>query len=125
MFLNGLDMNYALLMKGLGLKWRDINGREMDDLFAFFKSKGVKCLRVRIWFGESGPSRLSYALKLAEEAHALDFKIQPTIFLSDSWADLYKQPEPGCWISFDVQSKLKHIKSYISNALNQEVCWWA
>jgi arabinogalactan endo-1,4-beta-galactosidase len=117
MFLNGLDMNYALLMKGLGLKWRDINGREIDDLFAFFKSKGVNCLRVRIWFGESGPSRLSYALKLAEEAHALDFKIQPTIFLSDSWADLYKQPEPGCWISFDVQSKLKHIKSYISKVI--------
>jgi hypothetical protein len=56
-------MNYALLMKGLGLKWRDINVREIDDLFAFFQSKGVNCLRVRIWFGESGPSRLSYALE--------------------------------------------------------------
>jgi arabinogalactan endo-1,4-beta-galactosidase len=117
MFLNGLDMNYAPLMKELGLKWRDIDGREIEDLFAFFKGKGVNCLRVRIWFGESGPSTPSYALKLAEEAYALDFKIQPTIFLSDGWADLYKQPGPEDWVSLDFQSKLKHVKSYVSKVV--------
>ncbi|MBS7613818.1 glycosyl hydrolase 53 family protein [Candidatus Bathyarchaeota archaeon] len=108
-------MNYALLMKGLGLKWRDRDGKEIDDLFTFFKSKGVNRLRVRIWVGGSGPSRLPYALKLAEEAYMLDFKIQPTIFLSDCWADLYKQPEPKDWASLDFQSKLSKIQSYISS----------
>lgn len=117
MLLNGLDMNYAPLMKGLGLKWRDGDGREIDDLFAFFKDKGANCLRVRIWVGGSGPSRLPYALKLAEEAYTLDFKIQPTIFLSDGWADLYKQPEPKDWALLDFQSKLNKIKSYISSVV--------
>jgi arabinogalactan endo-1,4-beta-galactosidase len=107
-------MNYAPLMKELGLKWRRPDGSEIDDLLLFFKSKGANCLRIRIWFGESGPSTLSYALKLAEEAYALDFKIQPTIFLSDSWADLYKQPEPENWASLDFQTKLRRVKSYVS-----------
>ncbi|MEM3547316.1 MAG: glycosyl hydrolase 53 family protein [Candidatus Bathyarchaeia archaeon] len=115
--LNGLDMNYTPLMRELGLKWRDRDGREIDNLLAFFKGKGVNCLRVRIWFGGSGPSRLPYALKLAEEAYTLDFKIQPTIFLSDGWADLYKQPEPKDWASLSLQSRLNKIKSYVSNVV--------
>lgn len=32
MFLNGLDMNYAPLMKELGLNWGHPDGREIDNL---------------------------------------------------------------------------------------------
>jgi len=114
MFLNGLDMNYVPLMEELGLKWKDEDRREIHNLFSFFKSKGANCLRVRIWIGDSGPSRLTYAMNLAEKAYEADLKIQPTIFLSDRWADLYKQPEPESWASLNLQDRLKLIESYVS-----------
>jgi len=117
MFLNGLDMNYVPLMEELGLKWRDEDKREINDLFSFFKSKGANCLRVRIWIGDSGPSRLPYAMNLAEKAYEADLKIQPTIFLSDRWADLYKQPEPESWASLNFQDKLKLIEPYVSKVV--------
>jgi len=112
MFLNGLDMNYYPLMKELGLKWMDEDKQGIDDLFSFFRNKGANCLRVRIWVGDSGPSRLSYAMNLAYKACKADLKVQPTIFLSDCWADLYKQPEPRIWVSLGFSEKLKLIESH-------------
>ena len=119
MFLNGLDMNYVPLMKEVGLGWRDEAGQEIDDLFSFFRCKGASCLRIRIWVGDSGPSRLPYAMNLAEEACKADLKIQPTIFLSDSWADLYKQPEPKSWGSISFQEKLNLIESYVTKVTQE------
>lgn len=117
MFANGLDMNYVLLMKKAGLRWRDEHKREVSDLFSFFRSKGANCIRVRIWFGDAGPSRLPYALNLADEACSADLKIQPTIFLSDSWADLYKQPAPKTWTLLSFEDKLKLIEPYVSKVV--------
>jgi len=119
MFLNGLDMNFIPLMEELGLKWRDEDRREIDNLFSFFTSKGANCLRVRIWVGDSGPSRLPYAMNLAERACEAGLKIQPTIFLSDRWADLYKQPEPESWASLNFKDKLKLIESYVSKVVER------
>jgi len=106
-------------MEEIGLGWRDEDKREINNLFPFFKSKGANCLRVRIWIGDSGPSRLPYAMNLAERAYRADLKIQPTIFLSDRWADLYKQPEPESWASLDFQGKLKLIESYVPRVVER------
>lgn len=116
MFLNGLDVNYAPLMEELGLKWITEEGRPLNDsdaLLYFFRDKGVNCIRIRIWFGESGPSRLPYATKLAKRAVEAGMWIQPTILLSDSWADLYKQPMPKLWELLPLEERLKHTRSYI------------
>jgi len=58
-------------------------------------------------------------MNLAERACQAGLKIQPTIFLSDSWADLYKQPEPESWASLNFQDKLKLIESYISKVVEK------
>ncbi len=113
MFLNGLDSNYALLMRRAGLEWRNRDGSDVD-IFPFFRSKGAGCLRIRIWVGKSGPSRLPYAMNLADEACEAGLKIQPVIFLSDGWADLYKQPAPETWDSPSFRDKLKLIECHIS-----------
>jgi len=118
MFVNGLDMNYAPLMEKVGLKWGDEYRQEID-LFPFLKCKGANCLRVRIWVGNSGPSRLPYAMNLIERAYEVDLKIQPTIFLSDGWADLYKQPAPKTWASLSFQDRLKRIESHVSKVVRQ------
>jgi len=112
MFLTGLDANYVPLMRKAGREWRDRDGREID-LFPFLRSKGASCLRIRIWVGNSGPSRLPYGMRLAEEAWKAGLKIQPTIFLSDGWADLYKQPAPKTWASISSQHRLKLIEYHI------------
>jgi len=119
MFLNGLDMNYVPIMKAQGIKWMDEDKQEIDDLFEFFKQMGANCLRIRIWVGDSGPSRLPYALNLAEMACNAGMKIQPTIFLSDGWADLYKQPEPKSWASLDFREKIRLIEFFISKVIKK------
>jgi len=117
MFLNGVDINYAPLMEELGFRWKTESGEEVDDLVSFFKSVGINCVRLRIWFGDSGPSRLPYALKLAERACEAGMRIQPTIFLSDSWADLFKQPAPAAWAPLPFEARLRHVASYILKVL--------
>ncbi|MCX8183013.1 MAG: arabinogalactan endo-1,4-beta-galactosidase [Crenarchaeota archaeon] len=114
MFLNGIDSNYAPLMEELGFRWKTESGVEIDDILSFFKGLGVNCIRLRIWFGDSGPSRLPYASRLAEKALGVGMRIQPTIFLSDSWADLFKQPAPATWASLQFETRLKLVASYIS-----------
>lgn len=117
MFLNGIDANYIPLMEKMNFKWKTESGKEIGDILSFFKDVGINCMRTRIWFGDSGPSRLPYALKLAERACEVNMKIQPTIFLSDSWADLFKQPAPAMWISLPFETRLKLVALYVSKVV--------
>jgi arabinogalactan endo-1,4-beta-galactosidase len=103
--LNGIDANYIPLMRAQGLEWRDRGGREIANLFAFFRERGVSCFRLRIWFGGEGPSRLLYALELAREAVGAGYLLHPVVFLSEGWADLYKQPAPKGWERLDVDAR--------------------
>lgn len=106
-------------MEDLGLKWRDQNGEEIEDIFSFFRSKGFNCFRVRIFVGDVGPSKLLYATRIIKRAYGNGFKLQPTFFLSDRWADLYKQPEPEEWSRFSFQDKLNAIRTYMSNVMDK------
>ncbi|MEM2960155.1 MAG: glycosyl hydrolase 53 family protein [Candidatus Bathyarchaeia archaeon] len=117
--MKGVDANYTLVMKGLGLKWWNQNDQEIDDIFSFFRSIGFECFRVRIWVGDVGPSRLLYASKIIKRARENGFKIQPTFFLSDCWADLYKQPEPKDWATTSFQDKIKIIRTYMSSVMGK------
>jgi arabinogalactan endo-1,4-beta-galactosidase len=119
MTLKGIDANYVLLMEDLGLRWWDQDDQEIEDIFYFFKSKGFDCFRVRIWVGDSGPSKLLYASKIIKRACENGFKIQPTFFLSDSWADLYKQPEPKDWSTSSFKDKLNFIRIHISKVMDK------
>ncbi|MCX8171536.1 MAG: arabinogalactan endo-1,4-beta-galactosidase, partial [Candidatus Bathyarchaeota archaeon] len=117
--LKGLDANYILIMEDLGLKWWDESGCEIEDIFSFFRSAGFECFRVRIWVGDVGPSKLLYASEIIERACGSGFSIQPTFFLSDCWADLYKQPEPRSWVSRSLQDKLGLVRIYMSNVMDK------
>jgi arabinogalactan endo-1,4-beta-galactosidase len=103
--LNGIDANYIPLMRAQGLGWRDRGGGEVADLLAYFRERGVSCFRLRVWYGREGPSRLPYALELAREAAGAGYLLHPVIFLSEGWADLYKQPAPRGWEQLDVDAR--------------------
>ncbi len=119
MVLKGVDANYTLLMEDLGLKWWNQNDQEIVDIFSFFRLKGFECFRVRIWVGDVGPSKLLYASEIVKRACENDFKIQPTFFLSDCWADLYKQPEPRDWAATSFQDKLRLIRTYMFKVMGK------
>jgi arabinogalactan endo-1,4-beta-galactosidase len=110
-FLLGIDANYALAMKQLGLSWYDENGRKVEP-YEFFAGKGINSARIRLWVGEEGPSKLKYALETAKRAKEVKMDILLVLFLSDRWADLYKQPMPEIWTNLDFNQKKEAIESY-------------
>ncbi len=118
MFLNGIDANYVLLMERLGFKWKDENKRQIDDVYGYFKRKGVNSLRVRLWVGNRGPSRLYYAASTALRAKACGLHLYIVLFLSDRWADLYKQPAPPEWSSMDIDRRIEAVKRYVGEVLD-------
>ena len=65
-FLMGIDANYVLVMKNLGLSW--YVGERKIEPYKFFADEGINFARIRLWVGEEGPSRLNYAIKTAKIA---------------------------------------------------------
>jgi len=116
--LNGIDANYIPLMRAQGLKWRDRDGEEVPNLLVYFRGKGLSCFRLRVWYGEEGPSRLPYALKLAGEAASAGFLLHPVVFLSEGWADLYKQPAPKGWEQLDVDARSRLAAEFVSKVVD-------
>lgn len=108
----GVDMNYALAMMERGLFWRDANGDPVRDVYRFLAEKGVNAARIRIWVGQGGPSRLDYAISTAGMASESGMSIHPVLFLSDGWADLYKQPAPRAWGEMNLDARRKTVCEY-------------
>jgi len=90
-FLNGIDANYVPLMENLGIRWFDEKGKVIDEIYSYFASKGINSARIRLWVGKEGPSKLYYVERIAKRALEAKMSIYLVLFLSDGWADLYKQ----------------------------------
>jgi len=69
--LSRIDANYIPLMGAQGLKWRGRGSGAAPNSLAYFMDKGVSCSRLRVWYGEEGPSRLPYALGSADAGYPL------------------------------------------------------
>jgi len=117
-FLVGVDANYVLAMKQLYLSWYDENGRKVEP-YEFFAQKGINSARIRLWVGEEGPSRLKYALETAKMAKEARMGILLVLFLSDKWADLYKQPTPEIWTNLNFDQKKEVIEDYARNVVER------
>lgn len=111
-FLNGVDANYVPLMESLGFVWRTEKGELISDLFSYFAERGVNSFRVRLWVGEEGPSRFRYALGVMGRAAAAGMRVYVAMFLSDRWADLYKQPAPLAWEGLSVEERVRVVEAY-------------
>ena len=118
---NGIDANYAPLMMGLGFSWRTERGEPIGDLYRYLAEKGINCARVRLWVGEEGPSRFHYATSVMEMAREANMDVYLVIFLSEGWADLYKQPAPKAWETLSIERKTEVVKVYTADVIKRIV----
>ncbi len=106
----GIDSNYALDMATRQRAWKDRSGPV--DPCAMFAKLGCQNARIRLWVGENGINRLTYATETARCAQQAGLKPYLVIFLSDDWADFVKQPAPAEWKNLAAKLKLGAIEAY-------------
>jgi len=108
----GVDANYTLAMIERGLSWRDDSGEPVGDLYRFLAEKGANAARIRLWVGFEGASRLLYATTISKMAAKASMSLHLVLFLSDAWADLFKQPVPKAWSELNLRERSKVIRGY-------------
>jgi arabinogalactan endo-1,4-beta-galactosidase len=106
----GIDSNYALDMTTHHKPWKDRTGPV--DPCALFAKLGCGNARIRLWVGDNGINRLTYATETARRAQRAGLKPYLVIFLSDDWADFVKQPAPAEWKNLATEQKLALIEAY-------------
>ena len=106
----GIDSNYALDMATRNKAWKNQSGPV--DPFALLAKHGCRNARIRLWVGDDGMNRLTYAAETARRAQQAGLKPYLVIFLSEDWADLVKQPAPAVWKNLPSEKKLTAIEAY-------------
>ena len=106
----GIDSNYALEMAKHHQTWKDRSGPV--DPYVLFAKLGCQSARVRLWVGDDGFNRLTYATETARRMQRAGLKPYLVIFLSDGWADLIKQSAPADWKSLSTEQRLAAVEAY-------------
>src|SRR5262249_24518490 len=91
----GIDSNYTLDMAARKREWKEGSGRV--NPYELFAKHGCLNARIRLWVGDDGMNRLSYAIETARRAKQAGLRPYLVIFLSEEWADFVKQPAPAVW----------------------------
>ena len=112
----GIDSNYALDMATRNKAWKDRS--EPVDPFELFAKNGCQNARIRLWVGEDGINRLTYATQTARHAKQAGLKPYLVIFLSDDWADFVKQPAPAVWKKLTPEKKLAAVAEYTESVVS-------
>ena len=111
----GIDSNYSLDMATRHKAWKDQSGPL--DPGALFAKLGCQNARIRLWVGENGINRLTYATETARRAQRAGLKPYLVIFLSEEWADFVKQPAPADWKNLAPIQKLAAIEAYTEHVV--------
>src|SRR4029077_17970886 len=90
---------------------------ELVDPWDLFAKNGCQNARIRLWVGDDGINRLTYATRTARRARQAGLKPYLVIFLSDDWADLVKQPVPAIWKNLAPEKKLAAVESYAESVV--------
>ncbi len=109
-FIIGVDSNYVPAMEEDGLSWT-VDGKKID-LFEQFADQGVNYLRLRVWTKEEGESGRDYAARTARRAQKSGINPLPVFFLSEGWADLFKQPAPAAWKDLSLTERAEAVRDY-------------
>ena len=111
----GIDCNYALDMAAHDKAWKDQS--DPVDPYQLFARNGCQHARIRLWVGDDGINRLTYATRTARRAQQAGLKPYLVIFLSDDWADLVKQPAPAVWKTLTPEKKLAAVSAYTESVV--------
>ena len=126
-FIFGMDVSSVLSLEAAGVKYYDYDGTEAD-LFELLARNGVNYIRVRVWndpfdaegngYG-GGNCDINTAIEIGKRATAQGMKLLVDFHYSDFWADPAKQMAPKAWKRVRTTTKVKELKAYTLDCLNQ------
>lgn len=107
----GTDASYIPFGEQHHARWFD-GDTPIADPVIFLADQGVEALRLRVWVGEEGESKLNEATELAVRAHDAGMQVYPVLFLTDYWADVTNQPTAAIWADLTVPDRAREIRAY-------------
>lgn len=114
--IRAVDCSFIPQIESLGGVFRD-QGSPVDPI-AFFASKGVNTVRLRVWHSPAeGFCGSAQTLALAQRVHAAGMRLLIDFHYSDSWADPGQQTKPGAWSSLSLAQMKTALKFYTLQTL--------
>ncbi len=119
----GVDANYLLDLNKAGYVWYH-EGNPIS-LYDFFANRCANSFRTRLWTKNGSSNSLDNATLMAKWAQDNGTRPFLTIFLSDDWADVNKQPLPEAFQGLTFEQRLQEVENYSKNVtshfINQNI----
>ncbi len=131
-FIRGVDISTYKSLIDSGVKFKDWDGNELDDVgfFTLLKNAGVNYVRIRVWndpyadeaktqgYG-AGNCDVAKAVQMGKWATDAGLKVMVDFHYSDFWADPGRQVVPKAWKDYDVTQKASAIETFTRDSLKE------
>lgn len=130
-FITGADVSSYVSLKESGVVFKDADGEALSDagFFKLLHDGGTNWVRIRVWndpYNSSngngyggGNSDLEKAKAIGRLATNAGMRVLIDFHYSDFWADPAKQEAPKAWESYTVDQKVKAVRSFTRESLEE------
>lgn len=125
----GGDISLLPSYEAKGAEYYDEAGAPIDDPLAFFTSKGMNAMRLRLFVqpahasaedrGQGVCQDLDYIVPLAKRVKQAGLRLLLDFHYSDSWADPAKQWTPRAWQGLDDETLAGSLAQYTRRVLRR------
>lgn len=125
----GGDISLLPSYEAKGAEYYDEAGAPIDDPLAFFASKGMNAMRLRLFAqpahasaedkGQGVCQDLDYIVPLAKRVKQAGLRLLLDFHYSDSWADPAKQWTPRAWQGLDDETLADSLAQYTRRVLRR------
>lgn len=125
----GGDISLLPSYEAKGAEYYDEAGAPIDDPLAFFTSKGMNAMRLRLFVqpahasaedkGQGVCQDLDYIVPLAKRVKQAGLRLLLDFHYSDSWADPAKQWTPRAWQGLDDETLADSLAQYTRRVLRR------
>ena len=125
----GGDISLLPSYEAKGAEYYDEAGAPIDDPLAFFASKGMNAMRLRLFVqpahasaedkGQGVCQDLDYIVPLAKRVKQAGLRLLLDFHYSDSWADPAKQWTPRAWQGLDDETLADSLAQYTRRVLRR------
>lgn len=125
----GGDISLLSSYEAKGAEYYDEAGVPIDDPLAFFTSKGMNAMRLRLFVqpahasaedkGQGVCQDLDYIVPLAKRVKQAGLRLLLDFHYSDSWADPAKQWTPRAWQGLDDETLADSLAQYTRRVLRR------
>lgn len=129
-FLRGVDISSYLSEIESGVKYKDFNGKELDEkgFFGLLADCGVNAVRLRIWNDPADKDGNSYggghcdldtAVTIGKWASEAGLQVLADFHGSDFWADPSKQKAPKAWAHYTFDDKCSALSEFFKSGMER------